>query len=171
MAGMRRWVIGLVGLVAGCATGSRAVVTGDGVERSPGITREVPGSPGIEVEEEVGRFTFAADGSKVYTYTLRYRVLEPEALERWSKFEVRWNPDERDRPELSARIEASDGTVHHLAPSTAIERPEPSGDERFLSADLPGVDVGAKVERTVVYRDADPPPLDQVSGRYALIRQ
>lgn len=159
----------LSGLAAlgGCAAGSRAVVPAAG-ETSPGLTREVPTAAGVEIEEETGRFEFEPDGSKVYTYVLKYRVLTDEARERWSRFEVRWAPEERARPEMSARVEGPDGVVHHLAPTTVVERVDDDGEARTLSAELPGVQVGSRVERTVVYRDRAPPALGEVSGRYAL---
>jgi tetratricopeptide (TPR) repeat protein len=165
---MRRGLTGLLFGLAACQTGSRAVVVDERSSLpSPALLREVPSASGVEVAEEEGRFTFAADGTKTYRYTLRYRVVEAAAVARWSRFEVRWDPAVQVRPELSARIESATGAVTHLDSRTAVEAEADDG-ERRLWVDLPGVGVGARVERTVVYRDRAPPPLGLVAGRYAL---
>ncbi len=167
---LRMRLAALIGLfaLAGCATGSRGVVS-SGVRSAVGTERELPDRGLVDVLEEEGRFVFDADGVRTYTYRLKYRVEQPELPTNWARFEVRWSPKDHERPDLSVSVETPSGAVEHVDPQTIMEEQWPNAPEdRKLSADIPSLVPGAVVERTVTYRDRAPPPLGLVSGRYAL---
>ena len=107
-------------------------------------------------------FRYEADGRRTLRSRTIYRIDSEQADHSWSVVSASWAPWNQERPELKARVVASDGQEHWLDPATIAE----SGigedgdavysDRRELRAPLPAFAAGAIVEEQTLVRDTTP---------------
>ncbi len=111
---------------------------------------------------ERGHFRFDKQGRKTYTYQVQYRIMSASGLEGWSTVSADWSPWFQDRPKITVRITGRDGRISKLDPASVVEvpvdaqHPDLYSDRRRVRAPLPGIEVGATVEQTIVYQDVKP---------------
>ncbi|MEO1234934.1 MAG: DUF3857 domain-containing protein, partial [Myxococcota bacterium] len=126
-------------------------------------------TPPIQVLEERGLHRIETDGRDRYEYLVRYRVLTEEGAQAWRTIEATWSPWRQERPELTATVETPDGQRLTLDPSSVsvspVDADGPSPRLR-VSAEIPGVTVGALVEQRVVQADTVPLIPGSTSGRF-----
>lgn len=136
---------------------------------SPGAPAEAGRPAPIEVLFERGHYALKADGTKSYSYEVRYRVKTDAGAEAWRRIEATWAPWFQARPELSATVTAPDGRVLELDPAGIEVVPvDDVGREQRLrvAAELPAIGVGAVVTQRIVQRDIRPASPAGASGRY-----
>jgi tetratricopeptide (TPR) repeat protein len=104
-------------------------------------------------------FTFDETGKMVQTRHLIYRIENQQGVENWAETSGRWQAWHQQKPEIKARVIASDGTLSWLDPKTLNDFPvhesEPDiySDERRYGGPLPAIAPGAIVEEEVVVHD------------------
>lgn len=111
----------------------------------------------IVVIGEEGFYSFDDEGRRTLRYRLTYRILTQAGLDSWKSLSAVWSPWHEERPILRARVVRKDGSVYALDPQTIAETPVESSeellsDQRRLLAPLPGIAIGAVVERETVVR-------------------
>lgn len=105
------------------------------------------------------QFTFDAQGREVETWHRIYRIENEEGVKNWAEVSGSWEPWHQSKPEIKARVVASDGAVHPLDPKTLNDVPvhedEPDlySDARRYGGPLPAIAPGAIVEEEVTLRD------------------
>ena len=108
------------------------------------------------------RLSFDEAGKLVETRHLIYRIENQDGVENWAETSGRWEAWHQSRPEIKARVIASDGTVHWLDAKTLNDLPvhedDPNtySDERKYGGPLPALAPGVIVEEEVVIRDTAP---------------
>ncbi|HLT29730.1 MAG TPA: DUF3857 domain-containing transglutaminase family protein [Myxococcaceae bacterium] len=108
------------------------------------------------------RVELLEDGQYRRTLTERYTLLTASPPRFYARLETEFDPDEDERPELSATVTLPGGTAKTLDPSTIAESPAEgsSGDNltsrRRLVAPLPSLVAGAKIERITVSHKSRP---------------
>ncbi len=124
---------------------------------APGVT--APGAPGAPVFVELTEVSITIDeqGDSVETSHDVYRVLSAEPPPMWAQAWAFWRPWTDEAPQLEATVVRPDGTVARLDPETQADQPEPRADglitdARLRIAPLPGLAVGAVVDRRVTTR-------------------
>ena len=106
-------------------------------------------------------FSFEADGrSKSEWHEIQY-IVTPDGVEGAGTVSAWWAPWYDDKPTITARVVAKDGTVHTLDPkaiteATADEEPDMFSDQRVLRAPLPGVAEGSIVETVITIEGRSP---------------
>lgn len=148
-----------------CAHGSKTPSDLGAVEPSARPQTQTP----VEVLWERGRFKIETDGTKVYDYGVRYRVLTESGAKAWSRIEASWQPWRQAKPELDVRVQTPGGEVLTLDPASV--RVEPSstkeGDpRRRVVADIPGMAVGSVVEQRIIQRETHPLIPTGADGKY-----
>lgn len=117
----------------------------------------------VSVVELQETYSFAADGSNVYTQYSVYKVLSPAAVDSgWNELRIDWSPWREDKPTMRARVIVPDGTTFTLDPATIVDSPVHAtdssiySDERVLRAPLPAFAPGAVVETEIVLKERLP---------------
>lgn len=106
--------------------------------------------------------TYDREGKAVETYHTIYRIENEEGVSNWAETSAQWEPWHQSRPEIHARVIATDGVVHSLDPKTLNDvpvhenSPETYTDERAFGGPLPAIAVGAIVEEEITIRDTAP---------------
>ncbi len=108
-----------------------------------------------------GTFSFEADGRTKSVFHQIERVVTADGVEGAGTASAWWSPWYDERPVITARVIAKDGTVSMLDPkaiveATADEEPDMFSDQKVLRAPLPGVAAGSVIE-TVITLDGKSP--------------
>lgn len=101
-----------------------------------------------------GTFTFEADGRTKSIWRQIERVVTADGVEGAGTVRAWWSPWYDERPVITARVIAKDGTVYTLDPkaiveATAEEEPDMFSDQHVLRAPLPGVAAGSVIETVI----------------------
>ncbi len=168
MRTLRLWVLAVLATSSGALF---ACATPQGPTRIPGPTVVLDVLPGggsagrkypIEQVFEDVSFAFSPAGTKVHTYTLKYKIRTMKGLKRWGRVSAVWSPWFEDRPVVRATVTRPDGSTFELDHAGLAERPLESKqkglytERRQIDGPLPGLVVGATVERTVVLQERQP---------------
>lgn len=100
--------------------------------------------------------------------------LSTNAVDTWSILAAEWSPWFQNRPEMRARVVASDGSVSQIDPATITEVAADDvvdhvlDDRRKLQAALPNMAPGCIVERTIRIDEARPFASSGVSNRIVM---
>lgn len=150
--------MGLLLLLAACATGHKATVE----EAGPGSTERAAGSERVaEIDFQLRESTLAFDAEGRLTLTRHtiYRVMSGEPSDQWKVLSAAWKPGSEAPPKLDAKVIASDGTVVVLDARTQVDSPMASDvpdvftDRKLRKAPLPAIGPGALVDATVVTQE------------------
>ena len=104
-------------------------------------------------------YSFAADGSDVYTQHMIFKILTPAGAENWSGMSLDWSPWRDGRPLFKARVISADGTEYTLDSATVTDSPVRHSDatifsdEHTLYAPLPAIAPGAVVETEIIAQE------------------
>jgi len=126
-------------------------------DRTPSTSSPPVHYAAIEIE-----YRFDAAGNYVKRHQTRYRILDSDGVEGWSRLDAEWSPWYQPRPEVAARVWDPSGTAHQLDPRTLVEgaadkdNPKLYNDARSVGAPLPNVAVGSTVETRVIQRTSRP---------------
>lgn len=120
-----------------------------------------PQDADVDVLLEEVHYTFDLQGRRQCATRQVLRFLTPKGVGESASVEGLWTPWCEDRPQLRARVIASDGAVHELDPRSVGEAPveqEPNvwSDRRILRAPLPAVRPGSVAETEVLLREVRP---------------
>lgn len=151
------FLVALALLAVACAT---AEVAGPGTPGqasalAPRNSESAEASPVKDFEFHV-RVELLGNGQYRRTVTERFTLLTASPSPYYARLETEFDPDEDDRPVLTATVTLPDGAIKPLDPATVAETPAegPSGDNftsrRRLVAPLPSLVTGAKIERQTV---------------------
>lgn len=107
------------------------------------------------------RLQYDEQGRCQSTFQLVYRVLTAAGVEHAGFAEAAWAPWYQERPVLRARVITPNGEQHELDAKHLAEVPTAQGDyvltdRKQIRAPLPGIRVGAIVEREIVTKDTRP---------------
>lgn len=103
-----------------------------------------------------------ADGRSNYRHVLVYRIETESALSGWGETSSRYDPWHQNPPTMRARVILPDGRVSQLDEKTITDGPASESEEqtytdaRIRKAPLPGLAVGAIVEKETVVEDTRP---------------
>ena len=119
------------------------------------------GEAGFVVLLDEARYSFETSGKSHTTQRHIYRIVDESAIDDLGTIEVPWAPWYNDRPTVTARIVAKDGTVHTLDSKAITEAPAREdldifSDNRVLRAPLPGIAVGSVVEYVIEFNGNNP---------------
>ncbi|MEA2162521.1 MAG: hypothetical protein QOK37_648 [Thermoanaerobaculia bacterium] len=119
------------------------------------------GEAGFVVLLDEAKYSFETSGKSHTTQRHIYRIVDESAIDELGTIEVPWAPWYNDRPTVSARIVAKDGTVHTLDSKAITEAPAREdldifSDNRVLRAPLPGIAVGSVVEYVIEFNGNNP---------------
>ncbi len=121
-----------------------------------------PEGTDVIVLHEEDSHVFSADGHRVHTEYLVYKVLTQEGVEDWDSISLSWAPWREERPILRARVITPDLVAHELDQKTIADAPagenDPDiySDARVLRAPLPAMGIGSVVEWEAVSRETAP---------------
>ncbi|MGO9113195.1 MAG: DUF3857 domain-containing protein [Thermoguttaceae bacterium] len=132
-----------------------------------------PKDADIDVLLEEVHYTFDLQGRRQCVTRQVMRFLTPKGVSECASVEGVWTPWCEDRPQLRARVIASDGAVHELDLRSVGEAPveqEPNvwSDRKILRAPLPAVRPGTVAETEVVLREVQPYFAQGVVKHFAL---
>lgn len=101
-----------------------------------------------------GTFTFQADGRTKSVWHQIQRIATADGVEEAGTVRAWWSPWYDERPVITARVIAKDGTVYTLDPkaiveATAEEEQDMFSDQHVLRAPLPGVAAGSVIETVI----------------------
>ena len=145
-------------LVVGACAGPAAHVSA-GSSSAPGTADSRPPTEVTEAASAVKGYRYKVtiellpEGRFRRTTEERYELLSASPHRYYARLETEFDPDEDDRPELSATVTLPGGGVAHLDPATVAETPaEGPGEDnltsrRRLVGPLPSLVAGAVVDR------------------------
>ena len=116
----------------------------------------------VLVLDEEDTHVFEADGKKIHTHYLVYKVLTQKGVDGWDSTSLAWQPWHEDRPTMRARVITPDNAIHMLDPKTITDAParddedKTYGDGRVLRAPLPAMAPGSVVEEEEVISESAP---------------
>lgn len=120
-----------------------------------GASVQVPDTASVSMLRSEQSYRIGADGRVQYVYYSVYRILNAAGADGWNELSAGWSPWKDKRPQLRARVVASDGREFHLDPRTVVDAPVVQGDDsvysdsRSLRAPLPGIAPGSIVEAEI----------------------
>ena len=107
-------------------------------------------------------YVFDERGRAVHTVYAVYKVLTQNGADQWGAISDPWQPWHQDRPEIRARVIATDGSVHVLEGSTVKDASVGSiggnvySDSRVLQSALPAIAPGSLVEVEEIWKENAP---------------
>jgi hypothetical protein len=123
---------------------------------------KLPAGSNVEVLLDDTSYRFDAEGKRVSTYRMVYRVLSEAAVANWASLAAYYQPWYQNKPAFRARVITPDGKAHALDEKTVTDQlasgdePNMYSDRHKLSAPLPAVRVGSVVESEIVITESRP---------------
>ncbi|HUK87836.1 MAG TPA: DUF3857 domain-containing protein, partial [Terriglobales bacterium] len=124
--------------------------------------KPAPAGADVVVLEDQDSYVFDAQGRKVHTQYVVFRVLTQQGAEDWANYSAPWEPWHEERPVLRARVITPDRAAHELDPKTIADAPakqendDTYSDRRVVRAPLPAMAPGSVVEEESVTKDSAP---------------
>jgi len=121
-----------------------------------------PAGADVVVLEDEDTYVFDAQGRRVHTQYVVFRVLTQKGAENWADYSAPWEPWHEERPVLRARVITPDHAVHELDAKTVTDKPAKEDDDqvysdrRTVQAPLPAMAPGSVVEEESVSKESAP---------------
>ena len=113
--------------------------------------------PSVAIDLTEVTLRIEADGTSTRTWRELYRLRSAEPGDGWTHVYAFWRPWGDEPPTITATVVAPDGTAQKLDPKTVSDQANKNDDgmltdEKLRIAPLPGLALGAVVERTSIVR-------------------